>query len=227
MNQKTTLTTLLFFKRAYLLVFLFSCSLSIAQSSKADMAKMERHFDGPYLGLTMGTQNIFGGAFIDDLDVLGQKSGFVVEFSSGYRKQFLKDRIIFGAAIQFGITDGDLTQIDNRNQLKIDYKNNSQFGYGIQLGLALGQKKTIHVYTYGNVTKRNFDISVTGTNELRFTQKDGQVFVRYGLGIEIPILRKLNIHANAGRINVDFRDLRTNMDVDDKTDFNLGLIYQF
>ncbi|EAR00558.1 porin family protein [Maribacter sp. HTCC2170] len=223
MQQKTAKTKVPFSKQFYLLLFLFSCTLSLAQESVLN----ESYFDGPYVGLTLGAQNIFGGALIDDLDVLGQKSALVIELSAGYRIQFLNDRFIAGAALQFGITDGDLTQTDTRNQMMVDYKNNSQFGYGIQIGVALGKKKAFLLYAFGNVTKRNFDITIMETSGFDFTQKDGQRFGRYGLGVEIPMLKKFNITANVGRVSVDYGDLETNKDVDDKTDFNLGVVYQF
>nr|WP_299485355.1 outer membrane beta-barrel protein [uncultured Allomuricauda sp.] len=223
MQHKTIKISIFFSTQLYLLLFLFSLTISFGQQSELSNG----HFDGPYIGLTFGSQNIFGGAFIDDLDVLGQKSGLVVELSPGYRKQFLNDRLVVGVAFQFGLSDGDLTQTDTRNQMMVDYKNNSQFGYGIQLGVALGQKKGFLLYAFGNDTKRNFDITVTAINGLSFTQKDGQRFGRYGLGLEVPVYKKININANVGRVSVDYGDLETNIDVDDKTDFNLGITYQF
>nr|WP_298929567.1 outer membrane beta-barrel protein [uncultured Allomuricauda sp.] len=215
------------FTSSFLLFFLLTCASLIAQNPDADTSKTEKYFDGFHLGISMGVQNIFGGAFIDNLDVLGQKSGFVTEFSAGYRKQLVNDRLLIGAELQFGITDGNLEQIDTRNQMEIDYKNNSQFGYGVNIGIALGRKKKILLYTYGNVTKRNFDITITETNGTNFTQEDGQGFNRYGLGLEIPVLGNFNVKAIVGRVNVDFGDLETNIDVDDKTDFSLGVVYQF
>lgn len=215
------------FTSSFLLFFLLTCASLIAQNPDADTSKTEKYFDGFHLGISMGVQNIFGGAFIDNLDVLGQKSGFVTEFSAGYRKQLVNDRLLIGAELQFGITDGNLEQMDTRNQMEIDYKNNSQFGYGVNIGIALGRKKKILLYTYGNVTKRNFDITITETNGTNFTQEDGQGFNRYGLGLEIPVLGNFNVKAIVGRVNVDFGDLETNIDVDDKTDFSLGVVYQF
>lgn len=215
------------FTSSFLLFFLLTCASLIAQTPGTDASKTEKYFDGFHLGISMGVQNIFGGAFIDNLDVLGQKSGFVTEFSTGYRKQFVNDRLVIGAELQFGITEGNLEQIDTRNQMEIDYKNNSQFGYGVNIGVALGRKKKILLYTYGTVTKRNFDITITETNGTNFTQEDGQGFNRYGLGLEIPVLGNFNVKAIVGRVNVDFGDLETNIDVDDKTDFSLGVVYQF
>jgi hypothetical protein len=227
MVQKSTDYRSLFSFPLLSILFFFSSFMMLAQKDLTDKSSSGKHFDGLYLGMTLGVQNIFGGAFIDDLDVLGQKSGFVAEFSPGYRKQFLKDRLMLGVALQFGITDGNLEQVDTRNQMKINYKNNSQFGYGINLGTALGKKKRFLLYVFGNVTKRNFDITVTQTTGSNFTQEDGQKFGRYGLGFETPIFGNFNILATVGRVSVDYGDLETNIDIDDKTDFNIGVVYQF
>lgn len=221
MKQNITFTS------SFLLLFLLTWSSLKAQNPDTDTAKNSKYFDGFHLGISVAVQNIFGGAFIDDLDVLGQKSGFVTEFSAGYRKQFVNDRLVIGAELQFGITDGNLEQIDTRNEMTIDYKNNSQFGYGINLGVALGKKKKTLLSTYGIVTKRNFDITISETSGATFTQKDGQRFLRYGLGLEIPVSGNFNLKANVGRVNVDYGDLETNIDVGDKTDFGLGVVYQF
>jgi hypothetical protein len=186
-----------------------------------------KHFDGPYIGLTVGSQNIFGGAFIDDLDVLAQKSGLVIEFHPGFRKQVFKNRIVIGAEIQFGFTDGNLEQLDTRNQLKIEYENNSQFGYGIHVGPTIGKNKNVLLYAYGNVTKRNFDITIFDTSGNIFGQEDGQRFLRYGIGLETPIYKKFNIKTSIGKTDVDYGELITNINVENKLDFNLGILYQF
>jgi len=213
-----------FFKLLFL-TFLFSnaCLISAQEGS----INSDPYFDGAYLGISIGSQNIFGGALINDLDVLGQKSGLVVEFAPGFRKQIGNDRLVLGLEIQYGITDGDLEQTETRNQMKIDYDNNSQFGYGLNVGAALGKRKNILLSSYAYVTKRNFDITITETTGSTFTQKDGQRFLRYGLTLESPIYKRLHIKTSIGRIYVDYEDLDTNMDVDDKWDLTVGVNYQF
>lgn len=227
MKQKITKRSLPFSRPTYLLILLFSCSLSIAQTSDGQVPKHEKSFDGPYLGVNVGAQNIFGGALIDELDVLSQKSGFVLEFSSGYRWQFSRNKLVFGAELQYGITDGNLEQTDTRNQMKIDYENNSQFGYGLNFGVALGKKRCVLLTTYAYITRRSFDINIRETTGFAFTQKDVQRFIRYGLVLESPIYKRLHLKASIGRIYVDYGDLETNMDVDDKWDIAIGANYQF
>jgi len=226
MNQTSSNYGQLTFKYIYLIILVFTISISNAQNQETEKSKTNKLFDGFYLGMSFGSQNIFGGAFIDNLDVLSQKNGFVAEFSSGYRRQLLNDRLLIGLELQFGITDGDLEQVDNRNQMKINYESNSQFGYGINLGVTLGKKKNVLAYTYGSITKRNFDITIVDINGSSFTQEDGQRFLRYGIGLEIPIYKKFNIKAAVGGVNVDY-DEDTNMDVDRNIDYNLGVVYQF
>lgn len=215
------------FTSSFLLFFLLTCASLIAQNPDADTSKTEKYFDGFHLGISMGVQNIFGGAFIDNLDVLGQKSGFVTKFSTGYRKQLANDRLLIGAELQFGITDGDLEQMDTRNQMEIDYKNNSQFGYGINLGIVLGKRKKALLYTYGIVTKRNFDITISEVGGTTFMQEDVQRFLRYGIGFEIPVSGNFHLKATVGRVDVDYGDLETNINLENKTDLGLGVMYQF
>ena len=226
MKQKSINYGQLTIKCLILMLLLLSTSISIAQNKETENADTNRHFDGFHIGLSIGSQNIFGGAFIDNLDVLGQESGLVIELSSGYRKQLLNDRLLIGGELQFGITDGDLEQVDTRNQFKINYEIKSQFGYSINLGVVLGKRKNVLAYTYGSVTKRKFDIIITDTIGTSFNQEDSQRFLRYGFGLEIPIYRKFNIKATLGGVNADY-DEDTNMDIDDKFDFNLGIVYQF
>lgn len=226
MNSKSINFGQLIFKYICLLFFSFFASISIAQNQGEEKSYTNKYFDGFHIGLSVGSQNIFGGAFIDNLDVLGQEPGLVIELSSGYRKQLLNDRLLIGGEIQFGITDGDLEQVDIRNQFKIDYEIKSQFGYSINLGVVLGKRKNVLAYTYGSVTKRKFDITITDPTETTFNQEDSQRFLRYGFGLETPIYKNFNIKATIGSVNVDY-DEDTNMDVDDKLDFNLGIVYQF
>lgn len=227
MKQKSINRGQSFFKLLFLALLLFNALVMKAQEDEVDRINSDPYFDGPYLGINVGSQNIFGGAFINDLDVLGQKSGLVVEFAPGYRRQIANNRLVLGVEIQFGITDGNLEQTDIRNQMKIDYENNSQFGYGLNVGAALGKRKNTLLSSYAYVTKRNFDITITEAIGSTFTQEDGQRFLRYGLALESPIYKRFHIKASIGRIYVDYEDLATNMDVDDKWDFTVGANYQF
>ena len=227
MIQKSISFRQSFFNSLFSALLFFNISVMMAQDENLKSIGSSSYFNGPYLGINIGSQNIFGGALIDDLDVLGQKSGLVVEFTPGFRKQMANDRLVLGVEFQVGITDGNLAQTDVRNQMKINYENSSQFGYGLNVGTTFGKKRAILLSSYAYVTKRNFDIAITQVTGPSFTQKDGQRFLRYGIAIETPIYKRIHIKASIGRVYVDYEDLETNIEVDDKWDITLGAIYQF
>lgn len=185
-----------------------------------------RHFDGLHLGANAGSQNIFGGSFVDGVDVLAQESRFVAELFTGFRKQFFKGRMMAGAEVQIGFTDGDLTHYDADKPLTINYENNFQSGYGLTLGAVFFKKKTLLAYAYAFETARKFDVTIRdGFSTYR--QKDEQGMLKYGLGLEAKIWRGLHTRITLGRLRVDFGDQITNIEVDDKWDFTIGVLYQF
>jgi hypothetical protein len=186
----------------------------------------QRRFDGFYLGANAGSQNLFGGSFVDGVDVLAQDSRFVAELFTGFRKQFLKGRLVAGAELQFGFTDGDLLHQDFANSLTIKYKNNFQNGYGLTLGGVFLKEKSLLAYAYAFETERKFDVSVHQDGG-SFKQKDEQGMLRYGLGLETIIWRGLRFRSTLGRLRVDFGNLKTNIRVDDKWDFTAGVVWQF
>lgn len=211
------------------IIFLCFIGLALAQEKEADNTQKttQKYFDGLYFGASMGAQNIFGGAYINDLDLLAQKNGFVLEFFPGWRKQILNDRMMIGIELQFGITDGDLKTMDPRYQWEVRYENSFQRGYGLTAGVVLDAKKNTLLYAYGKITNRSFDILFTDDTGFTHDQKDGQRFVRYGLGIERPIGQKLNLSLMAGGVYTDYGDLITSQGVQDRLDVNLGLVFQF
>lgn len=213
-------------KAVVALVFMLSFQSVDAQHTNFEKSS-QKHFDGFLIGANLGYQNIFGGSWIDELDVLAQESKWALDVTPGYRKQFLNDRLVVGAELVFGIIDGDLSTIDQRNQLRIDYASNTQMGYGMQFGFTLGKRKRTMVYTYGQVIQRDFDVTITDLEQNVFMQEDGQKFGKYGLGIEMVVHDRLSITASAGRIAVDFGDKPTNIDVEQRIDINLGINIQF
>ena len=186
-----------------------------------------KHFDGIYVGSSVGLQNIFGGAFIDDLDVLAQKSGFVLELSTGYRKQFCKKRIMAGAEFSYGFTDGNMEEVDPRYHFMIFYENNNQLGVGLQAGAVLGKMHNILLYVFYNETKRKFDISFETPDGFTHTQEDTQYFARFGIGAELPLYKRFHIRANVAKSYTDYGDLETSTNVNDKIDVNLGVTVSF
>lgn len=180
---------------------------------------------GLYLGVNFGSQNVFGGSFVNDMDILAQESKFVSEISAGYRWQFLNNRIIAGLEGHIGFTDGTLRHENPSEPLTIDYKNNFQSGKGIIVGINLGANRDWIIYGYLNETKRKFDVAIS-QDPWNFTQIDKQGMLRYGIGIERTIYKQFNLRASFGALTVDFGDLETNIDVEDKFDFTIGFIYR-
>lgn len=206
-------------------LLVFTTSLALAQNIEDEKLIGDKYFDGFHVGLDVGFQNIFGGAFIHNVDVLAQESGLVLGISAGYRRQLINDRLLIGAELQWAFSDGDLDQ--THLDFRINYKNQTQFGYGVNIGVVLGKRKKVLLYVYGKETKRDFDIAIVNLDGASFNQKDSQIFFRYGLGVEIPLHQWFNLTGAIGSVKTDYGDVETNMTLDDKLDFNLGLIYQF
>lgn len=215
-----------------LFVFIIFLSISasaqeVKKTNEDGQGNSNQLFDGFYFGATIGIQNIYGGAFIDDLDLLAQKSGFVLELSTGYRKQFHKSRFLVGIEIHYGFTDGDMVETDPRYQFDVFYTNSTQRGFGLLYGVIVGSNKNFLIHGYTNLTTRNFDIEFTEADGTFHTQEDEESFLRYGVGVEVHIKKRFNIRTSIGKLNADFGDKITSQDVEDKIDINLGIVYQF
>ena len=182
-------------------------------------------FDGLYLGVSTGYQNIFGGSLVNGVDVLAQDTRRVWDIPIGYRKQFIKGRYLLGIEYSFGFTDGNLMHSDDINQLEITYENNSQSGIGGLGGVLVGRKRAFLIYGYLNETSRNFEVRIVDKGKV-IRQRDEQGMLKYGLGVEAHLWQGLNFRASVGALRVDFGDQITNIDVEDELDLMIGLIYQ-
>ena len=182
-------------------------------------------FDGLYLGVSVGYQNIFGGSFVNGVDILAQDTRRVLDIPIGYRKQFIKGRYLVGIEYSFGFTDGNLRHVDDINQLEITYENDSQSGFGGIGGVAIGRKRSFLIYGYLNETSRNFEVRIIDQGKV-IRQRDEQGMLKYGLGLEAHLWLGLNFRASVGGLRVDFGDQITNIDVEDELDLMIGLIYQ-
>ena len=187
--------------------------------------EQELSFDGFYMGLNVGIQNIFGGSLIEGEDILAQEYRMVTETSMGFRKQLFNQRWVVGAELHIGFLNADLEHRDEVRDLYIDYKSRFQSGIGLQTGLALGKSRKFLMLIYANETKRKFDVDIE-YGAFDFSQTDKQGMLRYGMGLEYD-LGPLNLRSTFGLYRVDFGDLPVNIDVEDKYDFTLGVIYQF
>ncbi|MEL7120134.1 MAG: outer membrane beta-barrel protein [Bacteroidota bacterium] len=205
---------------------LFFCFSNICNAQFSDKQILNnRNYDGLYIGASIGAQNIFGGAFIDDLDIIAQKSGLALDVSVGIRQQILNDRIVVGAEFLYGFTDGDLQEIDVRNDINIDYLNSQQLGVGINLGYAFGPERNILVSVMLQQARRNFDISFLNLDGESANQDDRQNFDRYGVMVEFPLLNKISLKANVSQVSVDFGDVEVSQDLKNQFDFNVGVIF--
>lgn len=209
-------------KEILILIIIFTISnLTFAQDTKS------RPFQGPYLGVSTGSQNIFGGAFIDDLDVLGQKSGFVLDILGGYRLQLLNERLVIGAEYLYGYTDGDMTYVDPRYGFNINYQNDRQIGIAMNLGYAFGVERNYHAFIVIGQCRRKFEIDFMDNGGVIYNQKDEQNFERYGLGFEAKSFEKISLRISAAKISVDYGELELTQNVEDRFDFNAAVIFQF
>ena len=195
-----------------------------AVSVCAEPQSEDEAFDGLFFGLDVGSQNYFSGAVIGGVDVLTRETKGVVDLSLGFRKQF-GGRWIVGLRINYGLTDGDLEQTDAAGRFEISARNDSQFGYGGEIGLVLGQRRPIAVFLYGYETERDFDV-VIRTPTGSFDQSDKQGIFRSGLGVELRLRPGLHLRGTVGSGWADFGDRFVSQDVDGKLDLGVGLTYQ-
>ena len=186
-------------------------------------ASNDHYFEGIYTGISFSKQNYFGGAFLNQVDVLEQESVNVIDLSLGWRTVFAS-HWVFGVEGAYGIADGDLSL--KEPLLLIEYENNHQWSVGTNIGRVVGKSQSWLLFGYAYFTQRDFDLEIS-TDTSNFTQHDGQGIWRYGLGVEKEILDRMSIRASIGQVYVDFGSKETNQDVDDKLDLLVGLVYQF
>ncbi len=188
---------------------------------KAAISEGSRKFEGLYIGINTGVQSVFSEALIDEQRVPEQDSRWTAEFLIAHRWQFLNDRIVFGLEVQLGLTDGDLDRsFTGFRQLDINFTNNSQASLGYSMGYVSGKKKNILLYTYLHQIRRSFDISLTEDGSIIAWQRDSQTALRYGLGLEYNLGRQFSTRLSLGSQNLK-------INVDEATEFTLGVIYQF
>ena len=185
-----------------------------------------QNFNGLYAGVSVGRQNIFGGSYINGVDILSRDTRFAIDLNAGYRIYLVSKRLVFGPEVSFGYTDGNLQYNDPDKILHINYKNDKQWCLGGVLGVALGKNNNCLVFLYLNEVKRKFIVSIRDAKG-SYTQRDKQGMLRYGLGVEFPIINRLHTRISIGSGRADFGELITNINVNHRIDINGGLIIQF
>ncbi len=205
------------------LLALSGASTAAAQSSSDPEVK---HFTGLYLATALSSQNIFGGALINDIDVLAQDRGLVVVFAAGLRGQFLNDHVLVGVEFQYGRTSGDLTHFDPPSQSAVSYENTAQTGFGLTFGWVGGPGNKLAIFSYALSTERTFDIDIVDPVNT-YSQIDGQRFLQYGLATEVNFSGSWSFRASVGRQYNDYGELVTNVDLERKPDLALGVVFGF
>ena len=207
----------------------FAIALLFLLAPKSYGQTQDKHFDGLFTGLEVGYQTAFSGALIDGVDVVDHELKPTLEAFLGYRKQFANKRLMMGLELRLGYIDGSLAQNYNNGEqtLNVHYKGKTQAGYGLTLGGVLGQNRKVLLYTYGYSMDRAFDINFTEENGIKHDQHDKNGFLRYGIGVEARMGKAINLRATSGRIYTHFDNPNRTDDVLDKTEFTLGVTYQF
>ncbi len=185
-----------------------------------------KHFDGMYVGLAGGQQHLFGGALLDGIDVLAERSSWVWEGALAYRKQLLSNRVVVGVELVFGLTNGQLRQIDSRSQVEVDYKNETQTAIGVSLGWVPDLPRKTLVFVFAQRLRRQFDISFNSLDGMHHTQLDTQNFDNFGLGAEYSLRKRWNLRASLSKSVVDFGDLETSLELNNPLNYSLGITFQ-
>jgi hypothetical protein len=196
----------------------------IVLAASSAWAADERPFRGLYGGVDYSRQNIVGGSLVNGVDILQHDTRRAIDFFGGTRYQF-HFGLVFGAEAGYGLTDGDLRLSDPASQLAIDYANDSQWFYGLQIGWAFGPRRSWMAFAYLSEVSRDFDVTIQ-TRGQTFRQSDEQGMLRYGGGLEWRLAGPLGLRASLGSARADFGGRRTNIDVDDELELSVGLIVQ-
>ena len=182
-------------------------------------------FDGFYLGVSLASQNVWGGSMIGGIDVLTEDRRVIAEASLGWRHR-ISENWVAGVEVQAGLLDGDLRRERYSGGVSIEYANNSQLGYGVNLGRTLGSDRRHLLYAYAYETRRDFDVTIHHPSHGIFNQSDEQGFLRYGFALETIWSQRLRTKLALGTYRVDFVDTRTNIDIGTDLDISIGLVYQ-
>jgi hypothetical protein len=207
-----------------LIIVLLFLPFQCVYAQDADSSPTLRNFEGIYFGGGIGTQNVFAGVLVNDVFVSKQQSGLLAEFSFGHRWQFVNDRVSFALEVQLGLIDGNVEQaLTNFPEITIAFSNNSQVGLGYNAGYIVDRKRNLLVYLYLYQVRRNFTLSsIDSINQIQLGD-ESQTTLRYGLGLEYSINRRLNARFNVGTLTDDTGDVI----LDSRLEIMTGLVYQF
>lgn len=209
---------------AGLAVFIVGAVSVTGTFAQENETRPDKVFNGGYAGLETARQSFIGGSLVNNIDFLKQNRRLALNALGGYRHQFGPGMMV-GVEGSYGITDGDLNLVDDVNQLNITYKNNTQYTYGLMAGLVVGSRKSLMVFGYISEVTRKFDVTIR-QQAITFTQRDEQGMLRYGVGIERRLIKRLLLRTSLGSGRADFGDRTTNIKVRKELEAALGLIIQ-
>lgn len=179
-------------------------------------------FSGPYAGVEVGRQQIIGGSLVDSVDTLTQEDRLVVTGFGGWR--FQARGFVLGGELGVGRTDGDLLLANPSRALLIDYKNSSQWHWGLHAGHTLGSRTLL--FGYLSEASRSFDVSISRLGRIT-VQQDEQGILRFGGGLEQRLIGPLHVRGTLGTTRADFGGRSTNIEIERRLESSVALVLQF
>ena len=179
---------------------------------------------GFYVNAEVARQNVIGGSLVGGVDTLAQETRNVTGLSVGARNEVRG--WTFGGELGIGRLDGDLVLLDPARALRIDYRSDSQWHWGLSVGHTIPLRRDHHLFAYLREVTREFDVTIRFGDQT-FEQGDEQGLLRYGLGWEAPLIRGALVRLTAGSSRADFGDRPTNLELDRPLEVGLGLTWQF
>lgn len=192
-----------------------------AGAQEAPPDRSDRAFDGVYVGVSLGMQNIIGGALINGIDVIAQETRPTVDLFVGWRTT-LDNGIVIGVETGIGFEDGDMSLVNSQG--RADWTNNFHWRYGGLLGYRGGDGPLL--FAYLRETKRDFDVRLQNSLGVA-EQHDGQGLLGYGVGAEFNLGDDLNVRATVGSSRADFGDRPVSRQPEKPIEVELGAVHQF
>ncbi|MGE0555930.1 MAG: hypothetical protein AB7R55_21075, partial [Gemmatimonadales bacterium] len=183
-----------------------------------------RHsFSGPTLAVDAGWQNLIGGALVGGVDMLQQSRRRVASVSVGLRYQTPIGTLI-GGELGRGVVDGDLTLRMPSTPLTIEYRNRAQRHWGLVLGQAIGPGRRWLAFGYLSEVTRRFEVEIE-EDASRYTQRDEQGLLRFGVGLERAVASPLSVRVTLGTSRADFGTRATNIVPRRLLEVGVGIVF--
>ena len=175
-----------------------------------------------FLALDGGVQNLIGGALVSGVDVLSQASRMVGTVSVGVRAE-TSFGLVAGFDVGMGVARGNLHLVDPSGPLEVTYRNRTQRHWNVMVGHALGDDRRTTVHLYLSEVSRSFDVDVDEAGA-RYSQRDGQGLLRFGLGVEREVTDAAALRVRVGTSQADFGGRPTNITPTRPVDVMIGAV---